>query len=112
MFVPTPFRSVEGTIGQRTLILPDSMTAEVEADGRLVPVGVLDRTEAAEHIRKIIMDLNNPGLIVETERNPRGGTVHKFVAWRTPAADGPSVVMAVTPDPITVEDIPDEASDA
>lgn len=113
MFVPpTPFRSVEGTIGQRTLILPDSMTKEVEDAGRLVQVGTLDRMEATDIIRKVVMDLNRPGLIVEKQQNPTGGTLHKFIAWRTPAANGPSVKMAVAPEPITVQDVPDENSDA
>lgn len=110
MFVPrTPFRSVEGTIGHRTLIVPASMGAELDDDGSLQRVGKLQRVETNEHVERIDIDLSVPGMRVGRAANADAGKVHQFVAYRRSGVDGPPVSMALGAVPVAVADEPDDA---
>lgn len=84
MFVPpTPFRSVLGTIGTRTLIVPDNVAVGLDGDARLQRVGQLDRVEASERITGVAIDLSAPGMTVNTAPSDGAGAVHRFMAYRT-----------------------------
>jgi hypothetical protein len=103
MFVPrTPFRTVSGTIGHRTLIVPASMATDLDDDTRLQRVGQLERVETAEHVERIKIDLAVPGMHVERTANAYAGNVHRFVAYRRAGLPGPSVEMAIAAVPVTV----------
>lgn len=95
MFVPrTPFRTVEGTIGERTLIVPASMAEELDEEPELRRVGELQRTEADAHVVRIEIDLAVPGMRVDRVPNPNAGSTHRFIAYRK-GAGGPPVSMAI-----------------
>lgn len=105
MFVPpTPFRSVQGTIGQRTLIVTDSTASKLDSDERIERVGELERVEATEHVQSIMIDLGVPGLQVKTVPNTAsGGRVHHFVAFRRAGLVGPAVEMTARTDSLTID---------
>ena len=75
---PTPFALTEGTTGLMTLILPESY----EADPRFREVGRLRRVEASTLVVGYTFDLRTNELTAERVPNPRGGTEHRFVAYR------------------------------
>lgn len=75
---PTPFALTEGTTGLMTLILPESY----EADARFQEVGRLTRVECNTLVVGYTFDLRTNELKAERVPNPRGGTEHRFIAYR------------------------------
>lgn len=80
---PTPYAILGGTAGQRTLVAPVEMAHALDADRRLQPVGSVVRYEADQIIRKIVLDLGQVDLEVESDPNPCAGVGHEFRAYRT-----------------------------
>jgi hypothetical protein len=78
--VPTPFSLAAGLSFRQTLILPASFV--VPGDHDLIPVGVLDRKEAAELIKAYTFDVQSNTLQAIRIPNPNAGQVHAFRAWR------------------------------
>lgn len=75
---PTPFALTEGTTGLMTLILPETFPT----DPRYQEVGRLNRVEADTLVVGYTFDLRTNELKAERIPNPRGGTEHRFVAYR------------------------------
>ncbi len=90
---PTPFALIDGTTGQRTLVLP----ANMRAPANLVRVGNLERIESRQLVVGYKFDLRNNTLTTETIENPAVGKSHRFAAYRAPKSGGPQVTMRATP---------------
>lgn len=90
---PTPFALNDGTVGQRTLILP----SDVQVDERLKSCGELIRVETAHLLVGYNADLRENTLAPQFVDNPSAGRVHRFVAYRPAGADGPTVTMRARP---------------
>lgn len=89
--VPTPFALTTGTIGNKTLIVPESFPI---ADG-FVQVGSLERVEAQELVVGYSFDLRSNELTTTRIPNPGAGTVHRFTAYRLKSQAGKEVTMAI-----------------
>lgn len=76
--VRTPYNLATGVADQRTLILP---AGEPAPDG-LVPVGTVERCEAAKIAVGYEFDLRTNELRVIEDDNPNGGKSHSFTAYR------------------------------
>lgn len=87
--VPTPFHLVEGTVHQRTLILPASFKPP---SGSFVEVGSLTRVESPELVVGYGFDLRTNVLAAKTIPNPNAGAAHAFRAWRK-KGDGTNPVL-------------------
>ena len=85
---PTPFVLTDGTTGQRTLILPKSMS-----DARLEPVGELTRVECEKLVVGYSFDLRTNVLTPQYIDNSSAGATHQFVAYRPKGVNGPEVSM-------------------
>ena len=85
--VPTPFALTSGTIGAKTLILPDTLPT----DERFVKVGDLVRIEAPNLVTGYSLDLRNNSLVAETIPNPDSGQPHHFCAYRLRGQGGQPV---------------------
>lgn len=93
---PTPFALTDGTIGNRTLILPDSIAVD---DSRVEAVGRLTRIETARSLAAYTFDFPSDALAGTFVPNPRRGTEHGFVAYRVKGAGGDAVTMRARADP-------------
>lgn len=82
---PTPFALLDGTAGQRTLIVPDGWPIN-----GLVQCGDFVRVEVDDRLAGYTFDLVDNTLTPEFTKNPTGGFEHRFTAWRT-ETDGPAV---------------------
>ena len=87
--VPTPFILTDGTIGTKTLIVPNDFTP----DERFVKVGDLVRTEAKELVVGYNFDLRSNELTMEKISNPGAGSAHYFSAYRLKTQGGTVVTM-------------------
>ncbi len=87
---PTPFALTEGTTGLMTLIVPETTTAPKG----FREVGRLTRTEADELVVAYRFDLRTNELAAERISNPRAGTKHRFVAYRSDGHAAKQVRMA------------------
>lgn len=103
---PTPFALLEGTTGQRTLILP----AGTASDDRLTPAGEFERVEVNELLATYTFDLTQNDLIPGFMPNPNGGMQHLFEAFRIRNTEGPQVNLraAIAPAPSIEPDIEPE----
>lgn len=86
---PTPFALTEGTTGLMTMIVPESMNADL----RFQEVGRLIRTEAESLVVGYTFDLRTNELMAERIPNPSAGTNHSFVAYRLASQSPKSVSM-------------------
>ena len=75
---PTPFALVEGTVHQRTLIVP----AAQAIDGPFVRVGELMRREADQIVAAYQFDLRRNEISTATVPNPNAGRIHAFSVHR------------------------------
>lgn len=75
---PTPFALTEGTTGMMTLIIPEN----IPPDSRFQEVGKLTRIESENLIVGYTFDLRTNNLKAEKVPNLRGGTEHRFIAYR------------------------------
>lgn len=75
---PTPFAIAEGTVLQRTLILPESEPVP----SHLKPVGVLLRRESDRIVAAYSFGLRVNELTTTEIANPNAGLEHRFVAYR------------------------------
>ena len=91
---PTPFALTNGTAREITLILLDSQ----QADGKLIRVGELNRSEAEHLVVGYAADLQTNTLMPRMVPNPGYGTVHRFAAYRHRDHRGPDVTLIVNPD--------------
>jgi len=89
--VPTPFALTSGTIGTKTLILPESFPT----DERFTKVGDLIRLEAKELVIGYTFDLQTNVLTAEKRPNPSAGKEHRFAAYRLTTQNGKAVTMTV-----------------
>jgi len=85
---PTPFALTDGTIGNRTLIVPAGM---VVSDERLAEVGRLEREEVPQLLSEYTFNLNSNILEGRLQENPTKGKKHQFVAYRAASAGGQPV---------------------
>ena len=90
---PTPFALTDGTVGQRTLILP----ADAEVDERLEVCGKLVRVESQRLVVGYNADLRENSLSPRYVDNPSADQEHHFTAYRAVGANGPTVTMKITP---------------
>ena len=86
---PTPFALMDGTAGQRTLILP----SDAAVDDRLESCGTLTRVETDRLLVGYNADLRNNTLVPQFVDNPSAGLEHRFTAYRATGTDGPTVSM-------------------
>jgi len=98
---PTPFALTNGTIGNRTLILPENM----KVDERFKEVGRLERTESDWLLSSYTFNFDKNNLKGDFADNPTKGKVHRFVAYRCKEAAGDPVEMS------TVKDFKSEEED-
>lgn len=103
---PTPFALLEGTTGQRTLILP----SDAEQDKRLQPVGDFTRVEVEQLMAAYRFDLVENELRPEFMPNPNAGFEHRFTAFRPSDSIGPEVKLRASP-PLPPESVFDEEED-
>ncbi len=101
--VPTPFVLTTGTVGIKTLILPESFPT----DERFIKVGDLVRVEAAELVIGYSFDLRSNSLTAEKIRNPNAGRTNRFSAYRL-ATQAANVVTMVVSSPAEVLAMMDE----
>ncbi len=87
--VPTPFALIEGTIGNKTLIVPE----DFPTDQRFIQVGSLVRVEAQELIVGYSFDLRSNELTTLRVRNPGAGALHRFSAYRLKGQTGREVTI-------------------
>ena len=87
---PTPFAIVDGTAGQRTLILP----SDPIVDSRLEAAGELIRVEAERLLIGYDANLEANTLVGRYVDNPTVGREHRFVAYRAAGTNGPRVQLA------------------
>ena len=93
--VPTPFALTDGTVGTKTLILPEHTLP----DPRFTAVGALTRVETRDLVVGYTFDLRTNSLTNETVPNPNAGREHRFIAYRLTTQHGKPVRMAThTPD--------------
>lgn len=90
---PTPFALLEGTTGQRTLILPEG----APEDARLQPVGSFTRVEADQLLAAYNFDLVGNELHPAFMANPNAGLEHRFIALRPAGSAGPNVKLKADP---------------
>jgi len=93
---PTPFALLDGTTGQRTVILPESR-GEIEG---LKPVGHFERVEVDQRLVGYSFDLMTNDLVPQLGENPSASQRHGFLAHRLPDDLGPEVKLrgaATTP---------------
>jgi len=90
---PTPFALLDGTTGQRTLIVP----SDAPQDGRLQQVGGFTRVEVDELLAGYTFDLVANQLHPTFMPNPSAGRAHEFKALRPQGSEGPEVVLKVMP---------------
>lgn len=90
---PTPFALLDGTTGQRTLILPE----DSQHDPRLQEVGKFTRVEVDQLLSGYSFDLVNNELQPTLMPNPNAGNAHKFTAFRPSGTEGPPVRLRATP---------------
>ena len=105
--VPTPFALTTGTIGSKTLILPQGFPT----DKRFSKVGDLVRVEANELIVGYNFDLRANILTAKKVPNPHAGRQHHFSAYRLQSQRGKSVTMAVSSPGELFEMMDEEADD-
>jgi hypothetical protein len=91
--VPTPFRLVEGTAHQQTLILP----ADALPGSGFVEAGELRRREAPELVVGYSFDLRTNELRPKRVANPSAGAEHVFRAWRLKGSPKVPVSMRALP---------------
>jgi hypothetical protein len=106
---PTPFALLDGTTGQRTLVLPDHFGV---VDG-FKPVGQFERVEVKQRLVGYSFDLSTNNLYPELGDNPTAGRRHGFLAQRLADDPGPEVKLrAAAPtqldDTTSVEVVEDE----
>jgi hypothetical protein len=89
--VPTPFALTNGTIGTKTLIVPQSFPT----DRRFTKVGDLVRTAAAELVIGYSFDLRTNILTPDKMPNPNAGRKHYFSAYRLEIQTSKEVTMAL-----------------
>ncbi len=89
--VPTPFALTTGTIGSKTLIVPEGFPA----DERFMKIGDLLRVETKEMVIGYSCDLRNNTLTDEKMPNPNAGKEHHFLAYRLRSQIGKPVTMTV-----------------
>lgn len=104
--VPTPFALTIGTVGAKTLILPD----DYPVDDRFVKVGDLVRTEAKELLISYAFDLKTNDLTAKKIPNPAIGTKHNFSAYRL-KSQGEQPVSMQPVDENTVSELSDDEID-
>lgn len=104
--VPTPFALTAGTIGNKTLIVPENFPT----DERFTKVGDLVRVETKELVIGYSFDLRTNSLTAETMPNPAAGREHRFSAYRLQSQSGKPVTMAIS-SPSEVLDMMDEETD-
>lgn len=104
--VPTPFALTTGTIGTKTLIVPQ----QFPIDERFTKVGDLVRVEASELVIGYSFDLRTNILSAEKIPNPNAGNVHRFSAFRLSGQSGKEVTMAAV-DPTELLEANDEADE-
>ena len=75
---PTPFALADGTVHQRTLILPE----DAPVDGDLAKVGTLVRTEVDNMVVAYSFDLETNEIATTFKPNPNAGAEHRFAAYR------------------------------
>ena len=90
--VPTPFTLTTGTVGAKTLIVPEDFLA----DDRFDKVGELVRVEAKDLVVAYNFDLRTNVLTSETLPNPNIGKEHRFCAYRLKSKNSKKVAMAVS----------------
>lgn len=101
--VPTPFALTTGTIGSKTLILPE----EFPVDERFVEVGNLIRVEAKQLLLSYAFDLKTNDLTAKKIPNSVAGVNHTFAAYRLKSQSGQPVSML----PVDENIIPDHSDD-
>jgi hypothetical protein len=99
---PTPFVLTDGTVGNKTLILPDEM---VVFDPRLEQVGELERLETDKLLTGYSFDLLTNTITGTFIDNPTVGMVHRFLAYRLAGSGGDVVRMRTVPDKVSEESI-------
>jgi hypothetical protein len=105
--VPTPFALTTGTIGTKTLIVPEGFPT----DERFSQVGELVRVEANELVLGYSFDLRNNTLAAEKVSNPNAGQEHRFVAYRLQSQVGKPVKMAISSPSEVLEMMDEEVDD-
>lgn len=105
--VPTPFALTAGTIGTKTLIVPQGFPT----DERFSKVGDLVRVEANELIIGYNFDLRTNVLTAEKVPNLHAGREHHFSAYRLQSQRGKSVTMAAGSPSELLEMMDEEADD-
>lgn len=90
--VPTPFALTSGTIGTKTLIVPQSFPTDI----RFMKVGHLIRTEATELVIGYSFDLRTNSLTAKTMPNPSAGIDHHFCAYRLQSQNSKAVTMVAS----------------
>jgi hypothetical protein len=98
--VPTPFRLIDGSAHNLTLVLP----AEQHPGRSFFEVGNLQREEANELIVGYAFNLRTNEISSEKVANPNAGRVHLFKAWRLIGSPATTVSMrSVSGDEIDAE---------
>lgn len=92
---PTPFALVEGTVHQRTLIVP----ADHAVEGPFVCAGELVRREANQIVAAYQFDLRRNEISTTTVPNPNAGQEHAFRAYRLHGDPTGPVSMQATDNP-------------
>jgi len=88
--VPTPFVLTTGTVGNKTLIVPE----HYPTDARFVRVGELTRVESDQLVVGYSFDLNTNVISANQVANRNAGKKHIFYAYRLRTQAGKSVEMA------------------
>lgn len=102
--VPTPFRLIDGSAHNLTLVLP----ADQRPDNDFFEVGDLQRQEAKELIVGYAFNLRTNEISSEKIVNPNAGKTHAFKAWRLNGSPETKVSMrSISPDEIDA-DVDDE----
>ncbi|WP_293914765.1 hypothetical protein [Deinococcus sp.] len=86
---PLPFYTASGTVGNRTLILPDYSPV----DDRLECVGELVRREVERLLVGYTFDFRSNTLTPEFTTNPQAGREHRFRAYRLAGQSGEAVTL-------------------
>lgn len=105
--VPHPFDLTLGTIGAKTLILPQAFPT----DERFVKVGDLVRSEANEIVVGYNFDLQTNNLVVDKIDNPSAGMQHHFCAYRLQRQSNKPVSLKMSRDPNLFDAIEEEADE-